>query len=305
MYSIAFVVAMSVVVPRVNLPMPEIEKRFEAACVDGRWAADCPALRTEIELQLLGDLRGLLSQGTPLDRDLLRTAARGHFPPLVDFGLQQLQRIEAPADRDAVVAALEHPSPQVRLLAKSMMEQANDPWMEKQGRWWQASGRSDDALVPDVVPDLEALGLPALGDLRYRFFASGQRRAVFTTKVAPDQLLDLIAKGKKVLTGAQIGPKQQEAAGASIQDLQKEIQAALARGDLDALQAIGKRASTLSETIVKAQESASMKPVAEFTEDPAKVRYVQLPTKRAGAVPVTAALARDDAFGETVLVISY
>jgi hypothetical protein len=74
-----FALVLSIVGARLNLPIAEVEKRFEASCVDGRWQAECPALREEIELQLLSELRTFEAARAPLDREVLRVAARGSF----------------------------------------------------------------------------------------------------------------------------------------------------------------------------------------------------------------------------------
>ena len=57
--------------------------------------------------------------------------------------------------------------------------------------------------------------------------------------------------------------------------------------------------------MVKGQQASAMGLIADFTGDPEKVRYVELPTRRPGAPLVTAAIGRDEAFGDTVLVVSY
>ncbi len=300
-------IAMIITGARSELPPAEIETRFEQACVDGRWEADCPALRTEIEVALYGELRELGTRRAPLDREVLRAAVRGVFPPLVDLGLRRLEKIDGPEDRAAVLIALEHPSPGIRILAKRYLDERGDPASAALARWWQAGSRTGwDGLVPDSRPEPAQLGLTSVEGLRFRFFASAERRAMFTSTLTPEAVIERIAKGRKVHTGADLAaaPKQQQALAASMEDIQKQIQAAMARGDFKAIGEISQRIGKQTEALTKSPELLSMEPVKEFTGDPVKIHYVQLSTSRS-APPVTAAVFRDDGLGETVLVIRF
>lgn len=104
----------------------------------------------------------------------------------------------------------------------------------------------------------------------------------------------------------------------SMDSMRQELQAAAARGDLKALQELSQRVNQQMQAVAPPPGAASLRAVAEFAAAPAQVRYVQLnaplPPRidkdgKAGKVatrPVTAAVARDEAFGgETVLVILY
>jgi hypothetical protein len=153
MQDVLLAIAMIISGPRLDLPPAEIQSRFAATCVDGKWEAQCPALRTEIEVALYGELRALGLGREPLDRDVVLTAVRGRFPPLADLGLRRLEKIQSPEEREAVLAAIEHPSPAVRVFARRLLDQQDDSWSKAHGRWWADAGRSGwDALVPDPVP---------------------------------------------------------------------------------------------------------------------------------------------------------
>jgi len=307
MQEVLMAIAMIITGARSELPPAEIEARFEQACVDGRWEEDCPGLRTEIEVALYGELRELGTRRAPIDREILRTAVRSSFPPLVDLGLRRLEKIDGPEDREAVVIAVEHPSPAIRALAKRYLDQRSDPSSPGLARWWLAAGRSGwDGLVPDPRPELRQLGIASAEGMRFRYFASGEHRAVFTSKLAPEVLLQQIAKGRKVYTGADLAaaPKQQQAFTTSMEDVQKQMQAAMARGDFKALAEISERIGKQTEVFTKSTELLSMQPVKEFAGDPAAIRYVQIPASKSAA-PITIAVARDEGLGETVMVISY
>jgi hypothetical protein len=168
------------------------------------------------------------------------------------------------------------------------------------------SGRSGwDALVPDPVPELAQLGIAGVDKLRYRFFASGPGRAVFTSRLPPEGILALLAPRRKSVTGAEIlaVPKQQEAFGASMKDVEKEMREAMAKGDFKKLEEISRRIAKQSESLMSDAAAASFVPVKEFAGDPAGVRYVQL--EGAKGRPIQLAVGRDDALGETVVVFRY
>lgn len=306
MQDIFLAIAMIISGPRLDLPPAEIQSRFAAACVDGKWEAQCPALRTEIEVALYGELRSLGLGREPLDRDVVLTAVRGRFPPLADLGLRRLEKIQSSEERDAVLAAIEHPSPAVRVFARRLLDQQDDSWSKAHGRWWADAGRSGwDALVPDPVPELAQLGIAGVEKLRYRFFASRAGRAVFTSRLPPEGVLALLAPRRKSVTGAEIlaAPKQQEAFGASMKDVEKEMREAMAKGDFKKLEEISQRIAKQSESMASGAVAASFVPEKEFTGDPGRVRYVQL--EGAKRRPIQLAVGRDDALGETVVVFRY
>lgn len=307
MYSL-IAIATLIMGPRIDLAPDEVGARFESECTDGRWADDCPALRAEIELEFYGDLNELARANQPLDREVLVVAAGSHFPPLAELGLRRLMRIENPAERDSAVAALEHPSPAVRQAARNLLESADASATSAHARWWRPGTRGTwDALVPDVLPMPEQLGLRDLRDLRYRYFASDEHRAVFTTPLAPAELLGRIAPGGKAKTGEQVArsaQKQKEAADAT-RTATGVLEEGLARSGLGALAGLAKRTSKeAGQAAAAGKQDRRFEPVEEFAGDPATVLYVHI--DRPGATsPVQAAAGRDEALGETVLVIRY
>ncbi len=291
-----------------DLTPQEVSARFEAECVDGRWAADCPDLVEELEVELYGDLHTLARLKDPLDRDVLLVAARAHFPPLADLGLRRLARITNDADREAVLVAIEHPSPGVRQAARILLESADSQLAQAYTRWWRSGNRSGwNALVPDVVPMPDQIGLRDLADLRYRYFASDEHRAVFTSGLPPDQLLQRIAPGTKTTSGRQVAAlaekrrkaqENKEAAGNVLEE-------GLARSGLGALAGFAKRASKPAEKDAADEKSGrAFEPVAEFPGDADAVLYALVETGRPGGT-VRVAAGRDGGIGETVLVVTY
>ena len=290
-----------------DLPPDEVSRRVEAECVDGRWGVDCPDLLEEVEVELYGDLHTLADLNSPLDREVLQAAAQAHFPPLADLGLRRMGQISNDADRDAVLAAIEHPSPGVRQAARTLLESADAQPAKAYTRWWRNSSSNGwDALVPDIAPMPEQLGMRDLADLRYRYFASDEHRAVFTSALSPDKLLGRIAPGAKTKTGEQVAKMAQKK-----KDMANGVDAAtgaveqtLSRSGLGALMGLAKRTSKEVEASGETKQTRSYEPVEEFSEDPAAVLYVQI-DRPEGASPVQAAAGRDRVLGETVLVVRY
>jgi len=302
MYS---VIALTVIMgARVDLPPDEVSRRVETACVDGRWEEDCPALLAELELELYGNLNTLAVARQPIERDALIVAARGNFPPLAELGLRRLEHLESPAERDAARVAIEHPSPAVRETARRLLESADPPAAQAYARWWRSSGRRGwDGLVPDTTPMPEQLGLRDWADLRYRYFASDEQRAVFTSGLPPEQLLGKIAPGAKVATGEQVAARaeKQKQASAGTSAATSAVEQGLARSGLGALAGLAKRTAKQTSKGGETKPSRGFEPVSEFA-DPTSVRYVQIERPGAGP-PVQAAAGRDNELGQTVLVI--
>jgi hypothetical protein len=303
MHDMLFAVAMIIGGARLDLPPAELQQRFAQECVDGKWAADCPALRSELEVDLLGDLRTLALARAPIDREVLLVAAGAMFAPLAEFGLRRLEKIESAAERDIVAAAIDHPSPVIRTHARRLLEQYRDPWTQAAIRWWGGSGASGwDGLIPDQAPELARLGLGSADKLQYRYFASRRGRAVLTSRLPPEGVLALIGRGRKSFTGAEIAalPDQQKAVEDSMRDVERQMREAMAKGDFKKLEEISN--AIARQTQVFSSEAAMLQLETEFADDPA-TRYLRLDNGKGR--PIQAAIGRDAALGATVLVIRY
>lgn len=292
---------------RLNLPPEEVSRRFEAECVDGKWSSDCPALLSDVEVDLYGNLRTLAAQRQPIDREVLVVAARGQFPMLAEFGLRHLGQISNDAEREAALAAFEHPSSAVRQAARRLLDAANEQWAQAYGRWWRAGNRGGwDSFVPDTLPSQEQLGLRDASELRYRYFASDEHRAVFTSQLSPTELMGRIAPGIKPKTGDQAARKAQKRKEASerTDTATSALEQGLASSGLGALAGLAKRASKPAGNQGDAQQKQDPEPLEEFGANQAAVLYVQL--DRPGAVaPAQAVAGRDEGLGATVLVVRY
>lgn len=303
MQDMLFAVAMIIGGARLDLPPAEIQKRFAQECIDGNWAADCPVLRTELEVDLYADLRTLALARAPIEREVLLVAAGAVFAPLAELGLRRLEKIGSPAERDVVAAAIEHPSPAIRAHARRLLEAHGDPWMKAAERWWSGSNATGwDGLIPDPTPELLQLGLSSVDKLQYRFFASRPGRAVFTSRLPPEGVQALIGRGRKSVTGAEVAalPEQQNAVETSMRDVERQMREAMAKGDFKKLQEISN--AIARQTQVFSSDAAQVRPEEEFADDPT-VRYLRLDDGKGR--PIQAAIGHDAALGATVLVIRY
>ncbi len=289
-----------------DLPAEETSRRFEAECVDGKWSSDCPALLSDVEVDLYGNLHALAAQRQPIDRDVLVVAARGQFPMLAELGLRQLGQIANDAEREAALAAFEHPSPAVRQAARRLLDAADEQWAKTYGRWSRSSRGGWDAFVPDTLPSQEQLGLRDVNDLRYRYFASDEHRAVFTSRLSPTELMGRIAPGIKPKTGDQAARKAQKRKEASerTDTATNALEQGLASSGLGALAGLAKRASKSAASPDDAQQKKDLEPLEEFGANQAAVLYLQL-DRPGAAAPAQAAAGRDEGLGETVLVVRY
>ncbi|MEZ5729798.1 MAG: hypothetical protein R3E48_18515 [Burkholderiaceae bacterium] len=290
----------------------EIDRRFAAGCVDGRWAPACAVLEREIETRLYGEIRQLARAHVPLDREVLRIAAGAGFVPLARFGLRALARITDEADREVALAALDHRSRAVREQARTLL--ANDPDRRARDalRWWPGSSSWRDAagLGLDAVPEPASLGLaPIAAGLRYRAFASAPGRAVYSTRLPASEVLAAIASGREVLDGGYFGRSADSGASpqADMAELQRRMMEAIGRNDNDALEKIQQTMlAKIQGTVRSAQVAANVQPVRQFA-DQAAVRYFagERRADQPQRPPPSYAVGTDPAFDGTVIVVLY
>ncbi len=289
---------------RLDLPPAEVQQRFAQECVDGKWGESCPALRTELEVELYGELRTLALSRESIPREVLLAAARAKFPPLAEIGLRRLESIQSPAERDGVAAAVDHPSPAIRTRARRLLEAHGDVWAKSLGRWWAESNADGwDVLLPDQVPMAAQLGLVSVDKLRYRFFASTPGRAVFTTALAPEAALAMVAPGRKTHAGTEVlaTPKQMDAFNASLKEIETQMREAMAKGDYKKMEEISRAMAKASQGL-SGNDTLGIQLEKEFAADPS-ARYVRLDNGKGR--PIQAAVGRDAALGETVMVVRY
>jgi len=290
---------------RIEGTIDDLVGRYEAECPGG---AECGLIRDELELQLYNDMRLLYRMREDVDRQTLHTAAAAKFPPLALLALRWMQVNPMDGDDVAAIAALQNPSAGVRSAALAMLGDRLPPRVKLLSEWilTEPYSREED-LVPDTVPDAWLLGFKPYPGARLERLASGNKRAFYTTPDAPEKVISVIGKGKKVLSSEQFYERVSEAiVPPDIDALQAEMEKMLTETDPEKLQAMQKRL----EKMMQPQSSevdvlTSLGPV--MSRSGARVvilreTQAQSPDARPQATRV-AAVFRDDALGATVILV--
>jgi len=214
-------------IPRAPAPPSDLQatlSRFEKECL-GKGGAPCEALQAELERALFRELTLMFMGGKDPDRRLLRVAARAQLPELAAFGLRRLARWRNLEDVPLAKAGLESASPAVRSAALELAQALDQPQLLRLAERSRGAGTgSGTGLVPMEVPDLRRMGLSLYPGSTYSFAASREDLAVYTTGNTPDQVVAHYAKGRRVLSGAELdelrhrkgGRRSDEARGLAI-----------------------------------------------------------------------------------------
>jgi hypothetical protein len=208
---------------------------YETSCTIAQPASDCPWLRRELEVRLLGNLQLLQSIDEPIDRAVLQVAARADFPFLAIFGLDQMQSARNPDEVAAVVWAMDHPSPAVRRLARQVAQRSQSPQLQALLSWGTDSGAypfdldpatNDEwaaAFMPEAPRTLKELGLPEYG-ATYRPSMSDGSLLVFTTRETPQKVLAVLAKGVQTLSGSELAESATQMDTTEIEKISQQME---------------------------------------------------------------------------------
>lgn len=184
--------------------------RFRKECTGKKPVpASCRALRLELEGIVLGALKAAEASATSVDPAALRAAAHAWLPALRVVALRGLARVPfTPQDKAVLAQAFDDPVPAVRLAAMALAwkDKELQAWAERSYETVGKVGFIDRVrLWPDIVPSDKELGAPAYPGATYRYFASGPKRAFFTTPDPPAKVTAFYGTGsRKVLTAAQL-----------------------------------------------------------------------------------------------------
>ncbi len=194
-------------IPRGPAPAPDIRPvmaRFEKEC-QGRGGPACDELQAQLERALYQELLVIELGGKDPERRVLRVAARGQLPELAAFALRRLGRWASAEDAPLAAAGLESPYPAVRSAAADLARSVNDPQLRRlAGRGGISDEGSKSGLVPSRSPDAQRLGTGLYPGSSYSFAASHPDLAVFRTPDSPDKVVAHFARGKRVLSGAEL-----------------------------------------------------------------------------------------------------
>ena len=224
-----------------SFPNPKAAERLVAECADPvpKMATPaCEALSHDVYAIILGNLRYLEASGASVDKGLLREALKSTDGALQAVSLRLLgAKGVDPQDVPQIEALLWSRVPAVRAQAFELMTKV--PGGEKYEAWrkrfYERRGSNRDPLIylADAIPGAKALGAELYPGARFVPFASGPRRAVFTTSDSPEKVLAHFSKGgKKVYTLAQLAnpvvkqpdPQELMRRAQAGEDMQKVIQ---------------------------------------------------------------------------------
>ncbi len=203
-------------IPRAAAPNPDLNAtlaRFERECL-GKGGSPCEALQAELEQALYGELMQMYLGGKDPDHRVLRVAARAQLPDLAAFALRRLARWQAAEDAPIAAAALNSTYPAVRSAAGELAQSINNPQLQHLANRSRGSrAGSGTGLVPDEAPDTKTLGTATYPGSSYSFAASRQDLAVYSTNDAPEKVIAYFAKGRRVLSGAELSELRKQKGG--------------------------------------------------------------------------------------------
>jgi hypothetical protein len=165
---------------------------------------------------------------------LLLSMENGDAPPpsAIEVGLAaetpQLRALalrvapQSPARMAAAVAGIDSPYTTVRQEAAGVIRSHGD---DKQRRMLerQASGRRPEYPVADTPPDAARLKVKPYPGATYRYFASNDEQAYFSSADAPDKVVAFYAQGKKAYSANELR-EAMKARAMSAMDQSKMIQ---------------------------------------------------------------------------------
>ena len=285
-------------IPRGPAPTPDIRPvlaRFEQEC-KGRGGPACEELQAQLERALYQELLVIELGGKDPEHHVLRVAARAQLPELAAFALRRLGRYGAAEDAPLAAAGLDSPYPAVRSAAADLARSVGDPQLRRlAGRGGLSNGGSKSGLIPSRIPEAQRLGTGLYPGSTYSFATSRAELAVFRTADSPDQVVAHFARGKRVLSGAELDATKQAKGGKKNDEemAQAMMQAMMSGKDPQALisemQASAQAMNTKWTTGIEGVDGIVAPRYVVLEESPQK-----LPTR-------VVAVYRDEALGATAV----
>jgi hypothetical protein len=285
-------------IPRAAAPNPDVNAtlaRFERECL-GKGGAPCEALQAQLEEALYQELMVMYLGGKDPDHRMLRVAARAQLPDLAAFGLRRLGRWQAPEDAPIAAAGLDSPYPAVRSAAAELTRSLGNPQLQRLANRCRGSEGSGTGLVPNEVPDSKTLGTIPYPGSSYSFATSRQDLAIYRTSDAPDKVIAHYAKGKRVLSGAELAELRKQKGG-------KQNQDAMAQAMMQAVMNGQDPQAAMQQMMASAQaQGVDWTSGIEGVEGVVAPRYVVLGEAGPQKVPSrVVAVYRDEALGATAI----
>jgi hypothetical protein len=203
--------------PRAPLDPDATLARYASECADDASRSECRALRRDLELVFFADLLGLRRGGQPLERALVRAAARAELPQLACFGLRELLMGSELTQDDAALirSALDSPWRAPREVVRTFGYRATNP-VPGLADLFERDANAQRTGSPELCLDggRDAEPNPALvgnyPGAQHRPFASSEDLRWFTTPDPPERVLAQFAKrGMRASTAEELKAEQQ------------------------------------------------------------------------------------------------
>lgn len=171
-----------------------LQKKYAASCTPSSSSDACRQMRWKLEDALYADLLLFMQDGETPPPSAIEVGLTAETPRLRALALQIAP--QGPARLKAAVASLDSPYSTVREAAAAVIRSEGD---DKQRRMLdrQASGKRPEYPVADAQPDPARLKVKPYPGATYRYFASKEEEAYFSTADAPDKVVAFYAQGGK------------------------------------------------------------------------------------------------------------
>lgn len=198
-----------------------LRKKYAASCAPSATSDACKQMRWKLEDALYTGLLLSMEDGQTPPPSAIEVGLNADTPQLRALALQIAP--PGPARMAAAVASLDSPYATVRQEAANVIRQYGD---DKQRRMLdrQVSGRRPDYAVADTPPDPARLKAKPYPGATYRYFASNDEQAYFSTADAPDKVVAFYTQGGKKAYSASELKQAMKARAMGAMDQNKMIQ---------------------------------------------------------------------------------
>lgn len=171
-----------------------VRKKYAASCTPSATSDACKQMRWKLEHALYTDLVLSMQDGESSPPSAIEVGLNAETPQLRALALQIAPH--GPARMASAVAAVDSPYATVRQEAANVIRSHGD---DKQRRMLdrQASGNRPEYPVADTQPDPARLKVKPYPGATYRYFASNDEQAYFSTADAPDKVVAFYTQGGK------------------------------------------------------------------------------------------------------------
>ncbi|HZJ52909.1 MAG TPA: hypothetical protein VFD38_02130 [Myxococcaceae bacterium] len=214
-----------------------LRQKYATSCTGSATSEACKQMRSRLEYALYTGLLLSMEDGETPPPSAIEVGLKAGNPQLRALALQIAPA--GPARMAAAVASIDSPYATVRQEAAAVIRSYGD---DKQRRMLerQVSGRRPEYPVAETPPDPARLKVKPYPGASYRYFASNDEQAYFSTTDAPDKVVAFYTQGgKKAYSASELKQAMKSRAmGAMDQNKMMQImQEAQAKGQ-DPTQAI-------------------------------------------------------------------